>query len=184
MAKITNIITQDIGQVVELMRPLDYTLVNVDGDQSEMPYYIFGRRLEISNRLTEKNLDRVYMFKKYPLVALRLNVPEERNNGVITYNLNIGIFAFTDKETNSEERIEKVFKPILYPMYERFKVALRKSGLFMWEGDQSEPPHTKIDIPFWGLSGSEGNTKYIFSDPLDCIEIQNLQIKQRITNCK
>jgi hypothetical protein len=159
-------IVDEIGSVVDSMR----------GD-GETPYYIYGNRLEISNRLLEKDKDKVFKHQKYPLIALRMDIPETMANGVYSYSLNIAILDFTDQNYTASERYEKVFKPVLYPLYESFIVHLKRAG-FMWPGNQKFPPHTKIDRPFWGLSSSEKNVKNLFNDPLDAIELIDLKISK------
>jgi len=166
------VIVDEIGKVVERMR-----------GSGETPYYLYGHRLEIANRLLEKDKDKVLQFKKYPLVALRQDIDEQYSNGMVTYNLNIAILEFTDKNYTSEQRYEKVFKPILYPLYAKFFIALRQSG-FMWPGWQDMPPHVKIDRPFWGVAQQDKNVRSIFADPLDAIEIVNLKISKRLCNEK
>lgn len=187
-------IVDDIGAVVERMRGLDSAdygagmATYLEGknmtaaNQALAPFYMYGHRLEISNRLKDKNADSVYKYQKYPLIALRLDIAEPYVNGITELNLNIAILCFTQKGWNAEERMENIFKPVLYPMYYRFLKELRKSGLFFWQGD-SVPQHTKIDRPFWGIESTEGNTKYIFNDPLDAIEIVDLKIKKNFKNC-
>lgn len=168
-----NVIVDDIGAVVAAMRETG----------SNEPYYMYGHRLEVSNRLREKDLDMVYKYQKYPLVVLRLDVPEERNAGMIDYSLNLAILNPTELKWNAEERYTNVFKPILIPLYELFIDKLKESGLFMWGLNLNDPKHDKIDRPFHGIAGPEGNVKYIFGDNLDCIEILGLEVKQRIKHC-
>jgi hypothetical protein len=187
-------IVDDIGAVVTRMRGLnDYnygtgmaTYLTNNGvssaNQLLAPFYMYGHRKEIANRLRAKNADKVYMYQKYPLIALRMDIPEPYVNDMAELNLNIVILAYTDKNWNAEERMTNVFKPVLYPMYDRFFKELRKSGLFFWQ-DSVIPNHTKVDRPFWGIENSEGNSKYIFSDPLDAIEIIDLKIKKNFKNC-
>lgn len=186
-----NYIVDDIGQAVANMRPIDsnyphgltdyLSSVNTkEENQQLMPFYMYGHRLEIANRLLEQDKDKVYKYRKYPLIALRLDIDEHKADGVIAYNLNLAILTYTDKNWNAEQRYTNIFKPILYPLYDRFMAELRNSGLFMWDGEQSFPEHHKIDRPFWGIAQSEGNTKYIFNDPLDAIEITDLKLKQNI----
>lgn len=170
----SNIIVDDIGAVVAAMR-------DPDAEKPDQPYYMYGHRQEIANRLLEMDQDNVYKYKKYPLIALRLDVPEQHKGGLIDYSLNIAILDFTEKEWNSEQRYENVIKPILIPLYKRFLVELKQSGLFII--NEEEPEHTKIDRPFWGTTQPEGNVKYIFNDPLDCVEIIGLKLKQRIKTC-
>lgn len=183
-----NYIVDDIGAVVTAMQS-DAILIaalttgiadlSTKGYAAGMPYYMYGHRTEIADRLTAKSLDKVYKYQKYPLVALRLDTPEENSEGVIKYTLNIAIVMLTDKQWNAEERYVNVFKPVLYPLYDSFLRQLRNVGLFMWDSKHNKrPPHTKIDRPYWGIESKEGNTANIFNDPLDAIELIDLQLTQ------
>src|SRR5690606_23217373 len=138
---------------------------------------------EINGRLLEREHDKVFKYQKYPLIALACPTPEQVIGDVIEYTLNIAILDFTERNYNAEERMENVFKPVLFPLYEKFMKELRNSGLFMWDGNQSMPPHIKINRYYWGTQSSEGNEANIFSDPLDAIEIVNLKIRSLLNNC-
>lgn len=188
-------IVDDIGAVVERMRGLNDASYGTGmatylsdrnmtaANQLLAPFYMYGHRLEISNRLKDKTKDSVYKYQKYPLVALRLDIPEPYNAEEVTeLNLNIALLCFTQKGWNAEERMTNIFKPVLYPMYYRFLDELRKSGLFFWQGSRV-PQHTKIDRPYWGTESAESNTKHLFDDPLDAIEIVDLKIKKNFKLC-
>lgn len=184
-----NFIVDDIEAVVNLMKT-DAVLVaaltsgiaalDSKGYTSDMPFYMYGHRLEIANRLLEQDQDKVYKYKKYPLVALRMDIPEDNAEGTVEFKLNVALIMSTEQTWYAPERYEKVFKPILYPMYESFLKQLKKSGKFMWEGDQQRPEHTKLDRPYWGTSASEGNTANLFNDPLDAIELIDLKLRQNL----
>jgi hypothetical protein len=163
-----NHIVEQIGSIVTAMQDLE-----------GKPYYMYGHRVEINERLLKKNDDKVFKYQKYPLIALRWETPEDVSNGMVDYNLNIVFLYSTEKKNTAEQRHENVIKPILTPLYEQFLIELKRSGLFQWEGDQKTPPHTKLDRPYLGVSQENGNIKNIFSDPLDGIEITNLRIKGR-----
>lgn len=188
-----NFVVDDIGTVVNSMRPLDnsygngmidyLTSIGQNENNDLKPFYMYGHRLEISNRLLDKDKDMVYKYQKYPLIALRMDFPERVVDGMWQYTLNLAILTYTEKNYNAEERYTNVFKPVLYPLYERFLKVVRESGLFTWPGDQEYIPHTKYDRPFWGISEREGNSKNIFNDPLDAIELVDLKLNQRIKNC-
>jgi len=189
----TKYIVDDIGSVVSRMRPIDSSYgtdmtdyissIGQNANLPLMPYYIYGHRLEIANRLKEKDQDKVFKYQKYPLIALRMDIQEVVTKGIIDVTLNLAILSFTERKYNAEERYENVFKPILYPLYNRFMDELFKSGLFFWQNDSKTPDHTKIDRPYWGTEGNEGNVKHIFNDPLDAIEILNLKISKNFKNC-
>jgi len=186
-------VTDDIGAVVTRMQGLDISYGSgmisyldnqsmSDSNRLLAPFYMYGHRKEIANTLLEMNVDKVRKYQKYPLVALRMDIPEPYVNGITELRLNIIIAAYTDKNWNAEERMTNVFKPVLYPLYKRFLEELWKGGEFFWQGSKI-PDHTKIDRPYWGTAGTEGNVKYIFSDPLDVIEIIDLKIKKNFKHC-
>jgi hypothetical protein len=181
-------IYEDIAAVVERMKPIDITygqpmvdyMTSINSAYtSEMPFYMYGHRAEINKRLQDLKNGKITTFKRYPLIALKLDVEESIENGIASYNLNIGIFSFTKENYNAEERVERIFKPILHPLYNRFIEELRASGLFIWSGHYV-PSHTKIDRPFYGTQDNEGSIKKIFSDPLDCVELIDLKLKKKI----
>lgn len=188
-----NYIVDDIGLVVDAVREawitsdatqilIDNGIITVDGGMSP-PYYMYGHRLEIANRLTKKDSDKVEKKRKYPMIALRLDTSEAIEGQVANYTLNLAIIHQTKQTYNAEERYENVFKPILYPLYELFFEKLREAGLFWWDGPLEKPVHTKIDRPFFGTTGDEKNQKHLFKDPLDAIEIVDLRISKRLRTC-
>jgi hypothetical protein len=169
------VIEDNIGAVVAKMRTLQGVGVTT-------PEYMYGHIPEINTRLQLKQTDPVNRDKKYPLVILRLDAVSDVVGDMVKYNLNLAIVNRTDQNYNAEQRLERVFKPILYPLFELFFEALQKSPLFMWPGDLRYPPHTKIDRYYWGTQSGAVNVKNIMSDPIDAIEIQNLKINSRIKN--
>lgn len=168
-----NFIVDDIGEVVARLR-------TVEGGA---PYYMYGHRLEIANRLKAKDGLVGVKDEKYPLIALRLDTEEGIGEGFPKQDLNIIIATLTKKQYNAEQRYENVFKPILQPLYLSFIQALRESGLFIWPNLQDFPTHTKIDRPYWGTANAEENVKNLFDDPIDAIEIIGLKINSLDKTC-
>lgn len=181
-----NYVVDDIGAVIALVRSADFDDSFDSSFSSGFPFYLYGHRQEIANRLLAKDKDRSTKDKKYPAIFLKLDTEEEIKNGFQFYNLNLVIVQFTKANYNAEERYANVLKPVLYPLYEMFLKKLGDSGLFVWEappdGDAKFPPHTKIDRPYYGTPSEETNVKRIFNDPLDAVEIVNLKIQSQI-NC-
>lgn len=181
-----NLVVDDIGLVVAAMREsveLEslFDILPTGADPTKIPFYDYGHRLEIAQKLLSKKEGKVFTYSKYPLIALRLDIPEEVSSGFIHYTLNLGIYAFTNKNYTTQQRYEHVFKPILYPLYDSFFQKLYESGLFSWDiKDLERPPHIKIDRPFWGTPSEEKNEANIFNDPLDAIEIINLKINSKL----
>lgn len=190
-----NFIGDDIGKVVQALRTgslnsrkewIPGAFVDYEEDVVIIaPFFMYGHRLEISNRLTQKDQDPEQEQKKYPLIGLGLDIIETVRGVVTDYSVNMIIATFTDKNLNAEERSEQVLKPVLEPLYENFMQAFKDSGLFMWDSQlaQDKPPHNKIFRPYWGTAGTEGNVKNIFNDPIDAIEITNMKFSQIQKNC-
>lgn len=166
-------ITDDIGTVVARLRTVE------DGP----PYYMYGHRLEIANRLKAKDGLVDQKNAKYPLIALRLDTEQEIGEGFPKQNLNLIIATLTKKGYNAEQRYANVFKPILEPLYLQFMRALRESGLFIWPGLQDLPVHTRVDRPYWGTPDPEANVANLFDDPIDAIEIIGLKINSLDKTC-
>jgi hypothetical protein len=144
------------------------------------PFFMFGHRREISNRLLMKGKDDVFKYQKYPLFALRLPINETVDGDVHDVSLNIAILAFTQKKYRAQERYDNVITPILVPLYTEFLQKVRDSFELMIS---DLPDHEKVDRPFYGISGLEGNEAYIFNDPLDGIELVDLELKLLDNNC-
>lgn len=156
------------------------------GDESLPPYFMYGHRQEIATRLLRMDKDVVNSDRKYPLFALRMDIPERVYNGIAHYSLNIVIATYTDRNYDAHDRMANVIKPILYPLYDQFFALLKQSGQFFWETtkDNEYPEHVAIDRPYWGTPSTEGNTANIFNDPIDAIEIVDLKINSFIKpNC-
>jgi hypothetical protein len=190
-----NYIVDDIGAIVAKIREnwitADSTLIRADSmqitaDGGSAPFYAYGHQLEVAKELLKKNK----AFNKYPLVYLVTDFPVVKKDRILTCTLNIGLLSLSKPDRNASQRMELVMKPVLYPLYRRFLEELDKSGLFFWDGqeDQVTPEHTQIDRLFWGTGGEQNQTsqkkneKYIFNDPLDCIEIVGLKLNQSIKN--
>lgn len=125
-------------------------------------------------------------FNKYPLIHLVQDVVEERGQDVNVYSsslLNIIFIHQTDQNYKIDDRDEKVFKPVLWPMYYQFMEELKKSEWVFGDYDTTgEFRHRVIKRAFWGNRNLQGS-KNILNDYVDAIEIQNLQLKINFSNC-
>ena len=144
------------------------------------PFYMYGHRREISNRLLMKNKDNVFKYQKYPLFALRLPIVEDVLQDVNDVSLNIAILAFTNKNYRAQDRYDNVINPILVPLYTEFLLKVQDSFELMNLG---LPDHQKVDRLFYGVSALEGNEAYNHADPLDGIELIDLELKLLNDNC-
>lgn len=179
-----DIIVDRIGEVVNSMQNLS----EKEGEKYGIlpglnsPFYFFGHPIDVNKQLIQRDQDKVNKHRKYPAIVLRLPTREEMYYGMIHYDLNIAILAETNVALDTPDRYEKVIKPILIPLYELFLDRL-KSHKFSWKGNQIRAPHVKIDQPFYGVPETQGNKAYIFSNPLDAIEIVSLKINSQFKHC-
>ena len=155
-------VVDDIGTVVAAM-----DVSAIEGVDSVK--YIYGHRRSVATRLNSRT-------EKYPMIALRLPTTVNVVDGRQHFNLEIIIATLTKGQYTEELRMDKIFRPVLHPLYLEFLKQLKNSGLFEWTGDQKYPPHEQTDMHYYGITGPEGNSKQIFNDPLDGIEITNLKI--------
>lgn len=139
-------------------------------------HYLYGHHNDIKKRLIEKTESNETKYTRYPLVALFQDFTETFDgSGKLKVKLQLIIGYHTEATAYMEDRYNKVFKPILYPIYSEFLEQISKSALF-GSPETSTIKHEKIDRPHWGDPGAYGTTSYIFSDVLDAIEIRNIEL--------
>lgn len=135
------------------------------------PYSDYGTRRTINMKLLQKN-GAEYSYQKYPLIALRFPAPIRVTGDVATMNANILVAHFTNKTYRPEERVANTFDPILWPMTQAFLTMVKKSGEF----SQFNHDYTQIDRMFFGTESGDENIANIFEDPLDAVEIRDLNL--------
>lgn len=172
--QVTNVLSSAFDIVSDSDPPATGTYKSLE------PFFMFGHRREISNRLLMKDKDNVFKYQKYPLFALRLPIIEDVEQDVHDVSLNIAILEYTSKNYRAQERYDNVITPILVPLYNEFLQKVQDSFELM---DLGLPDHQKVDRPFYGVNELEGNVKYIFNDPLDGIELIDLELKLLNDNC-
>ncbi len=127
--------------------------------------------------------------KKWPLVILLCDIPEtiggrDAAQGQYQYaNLNIIIATSTVNTFKQPERLEKNFKPILYPIYYEVIDAIYRSKYTSFY-NKAELTHTKTDRYFWGTENIYGNKANTANDYIDAIEIKNLRVKFSLNFCQ
>jgi hypothetical protein len=97
--------------------------------------------------------------------------------------LNLQLIIATDTSANytMQERRDKSFLPILYPIYAELLNQFSKSSLLTMAYNIS---HTKIDRPYWGVQSGLGNgTGNLFNDFIDAIQIKNFKVNVKRKIC-
>lgn len=139
-------------------------------------HYQYGHPLSIINTLTEMdNSTRAFQFKKYPLVALFMDFPEDTPvapNGLTTATVQIVIATQTIEDKTPSQRYATSFSQILYPIYEELMRQLAKSPWFF----NPTVSRTKTDRPFWGKEGLYGNYSGVANDFLDAVETKSMKL--------
>lgn len=150
--------------------------------KAKAPYYMHGHPLEIVNRLNKKNKG-IYGYQKYPLIALFQDFEENVNDDLAIYantNLTLIIANLTRPEIKADDRYDRNFREILYPLYYELLNKIHYSRLFNTNSPRTIN-HTKIDRLYWG--SQEGNAN-IHDDYIDAIEINSLNLQVIDNRCK
>lgn len=140
----------------------------------QYPYFQAGHPIELNEVL--EDLSKTKGKKKYPLIYLQEDVAEKTNNDntVLFENASIYILTWTKKNYRSKDRMEKVFEPLLIPLFNLFLETMSKMGI----------PYEitkKINRKYWGRQDEYGNKKNVLDDPIDGIDSEiNITIEENI----
>lgn len=143
-------------------------------------FYQYGHPYEIVENMKQKDSSVSYQLKKYPVIVLFQSFDENIGQATGLYTtsqLRIAIIHHSRAEWKAKDRYEKVFKPVLYPIYLQLMDQLKASGKFIIDGD--ELPHTKSDKPYYDADKGEN----VANDFADAIEITDLQLRFYLKNC-
>lgn len=179
-------IVDSIGDVVEATRALILPYLQSVQPRIETVQYLYGHYVEITNRLQTMSKTEEKDKLRYPLIALMQDIPETVGNLTGNYgtaSLALLIVYKTNENDYVPDRYQKVFKPILLPIYHAFLQCLAMSSDFQVQAVK-DLRHTKFDRPRWGTSGTNGNTANVFNDILDAVEIRNLVVTVKTTKCR
>jgi hypothetical protein len=145
-------------------------------------YFFHGHILEIAAELMERSKTAEYRKKKYPSLILLEDFVETHNTNTawdMEANLQILIVASSDINYTPDLRIEKVYKPVLYPICDAFVYALQNS-VNIQSIPKDNLKYQKIDrhrcTSAFNEAAKAQKLTAIFADHLDAVEI-NLNIK-------
>lgn len=149
-------------------------------------FYKFGHIREIANVLQLDSKTEEFRAQKYPAIFLLQDFAERKGTDMeveTEATLQLLIVAGSTKDDRSADRYRKVFKPILYPIYEAFITTLNSDTRLLTA--YSGVPHEKVDRPLISGALSEpttGSNKNLFNDHLDAVEVRKLNLKI-LKNC-
>lgn len=147
--------------------------------------YQYGHKRELIETLVGMSKEEENRVLKYPLVYLVQDFSETRGKEPGIYadvSLNILFVHHTVNTSKIKARYEKVFKPVLYPIYYEFMEQLSKHPQIHVE-DPRRIRHKKTDRSYWGRQAVGGNDGLKLTDFVDAIEVEDLQIKILFKNC-
>lgn len=145
----------------------------------EKPYYMHGNLVEMTDSLLEKSTSTKWRERKFPVIMLIQDFPENHNGDNIDATLNIVIACHTKHEIKASARYDLTFKPILYPIMDLFFEELMLSNYV----NELSPEFTKTDRLYWGKSNIYGTDANQICDFVDAIEISNLKVNF-LKNCE
>ena len=133
----------------------------------------------------EKTKDAAKKYEKYPLLIMFLDYEEQIGQSDKHYiseaSITMVFVAPTDKNYKAQERKEKVFRPVLWPLYEQFMSYLQLSNYFDTDV-KGLIPHNKTDRYFY--SADETKAQNVFAAYFDAVEITNLELKLMEQGCE
>lgn len=157
--------------------------MNVELDKKDIEVtFVYGKSIQILNRLQQISNDPSKTKKKYPLFALFMPFPEQMGGDYYaTVVFPKIVFAVAANSTDAPElRYNKSFRNILYPIYEEFKNQIVRSPYIVIE-NPDYIPHKKLDNPGSPPPDEKGKQ---FNDYVDAIEIYNIELTfQKNNSC-
>lgn len=182
-----------IGQVVSATETEVLSVIKANEDAvfgagetriSSLGYYK-GSFEELIEDLAQKDGSQEERYKKYPLVYLVRDFEEVRGREAGIYcsvSLRVIIIHQTQQTYKIKDRETRVFKPVLYPIYNEFMRQLSLHPMINQSGVENIR-HIKIDRAYWGQNQQQASNKVALNDYVDAIEIRNLELKINYSNC-
>ena len=161
----------------------------VDVENPEVSY-VFGNARYFKDDLDDKTKAEVTNVNKFPVVCLFAPIKEKRNlEGPESHqfytkaNINLLIACSSVKEWSNEQREVYSFENVLRPVYRRLIEELENDPRLDW-GYGGKIPHEYSENYSYGRYGAyTGTAGEAVSEPIDAINIMNLQLKVKINNC-
>lgn len=147
-------------------------------------WFDYGRYLEITRRLTEKQQGTTEKSKRFPLVWMVIPFDEEygKTDQVCELsNLQIIIACQTEIDSTTPDRMVDNFIPRLFPIYLELLKQIKVSGFFSEIG--YDVPHKKINQPYWDGKENGANQANMFNDVIDAIQLKNIRLTVNETTC-
>jgi hypothetical protein len=165
-----------IGEVV------GKTSTAIEKSAGKKVFYQYGHIIELDEILRSySNSTKEFREQKYPAIFLLTDFLEKRDSRPDYETeafLQLLIVAGSVKDYRTADRYREVFKPVLHPIYEAFIKQLEKDSRILKQ-KYGLIPHDFINrslISGFQLRTQTGTTKNLFSDFIDAVEINNLNL--------
>ncbi len=153
--------------------------------------YVFGNARYFKDDLDDKSKAEVTSVTKFPVVCLFAPVKEKRNQEdpeshqkYTTARVSLLIACSSKKEWSNKQREVYSFENILRPIYRRLMAVLERDRRLDW-GYGRKIPHEYSENYSYGRYGAYADAAgNAVSEPIDAINIVNLQIKIKPNNCR
>lgn len=184
-------------EIIEIMR--DVVKATADGCNIVVSYtngmtkemacppinYTFGNDKYVKDRLDDLSKTPNGSSIKFPLIALFCPFDEKRISAdyFSEAKVNVLIACSTSTQWSNEERLERSFQNILRPIYNRLLEALKEDGRIDF-GYEGVVPHNYSENYSYGKYGARTSSGEAVSEPIDAINITNLELKIKPQTCR
>lgn len=148
-------------------------------------HYVFGNSQYVKDNLDELSKTPQGSDVKFPLIALFCPFEEKRDSPdyFSKATVNVLIATSTSKDWSNEERLSLSFRNILRPIYNRLLEALKKDGRLDF-GYNEVVKHKYSENYSYGRYGARTGTGDAVSEPIDAINISNLELTINNQTCR
>lgn len=185
-----NEIIEMLGQVIaKIHEGLTITTVDYKGVATERQCpqinYVFGNSRDVKARLDEMSKCVSGTATKLPMIALFTPVNERRNTAdyYTTAKVNLIIAHTSQQQWNNEQRLSYSFRGVLRPIYNRLMELLKADRRFDF-GYHPLVKHEYSENYSYGKYGALTSTGEKLSEPIDAIDIRNLELKIKLQKCR
>lgn len=156
----------------------------IEGDCPAITY-CFGNAQYLKDCLDVNSKTYIKTICKFPIIHLFCPVKEQRN--ISGYHskakVNLIIACSTRQEYSNEQRLEYSFRNILRPIYRSFLNALREDKRLSLAYDEVIP-HNYSENYSYGRYGALTPSGEEVSEPIDAIDITDLELIVKLPNCR
>lgn len=147
--------------------------------------YTFGNARYVKDRLDELSRTPRGNEMKFPLIALFCPFNEQRGlpDCHSRAKVRVLIAHSSMQQWSNEERRVISFENVLRPIYSRFIEELKCDGRFDF-GYDGLVAHEYSENYSYGRYGAHTGTGELVSEPIDAINISNLELKVKLANCR